>query len=163
MEHCAKPERDGVLQRLHAPVHGELRRDGPRGRERAGVTGFPAGRLQRSVERPLCKDAYDTYRGFQRFKDETLWNYEVGLKSSYEKVTLNGRCSMPTSSNLGVNVDAGRLFIACGHQRARSAYHGRGTGVRRAPHGCLAGDVCRQLRGGGIRFHGSRHGQWGRD
>ena len=28
--------------------------------------------------------------GFQEFKDETLWNYEVGLKSSYEKVTLNG-------------------------------------------------------------------------
>ena len=105
--HCSKPERDGILQRLHAPVHGRLRRDGPRGRERPGVTGLPSGRLQRSVEQPLCKDEYDTYRVIQRFEDETLWNYEVGIKSSYEKVTLNGSFFYTDISNLGVNVDAG--------------------------------------------------------
>ena len=45
--------------------------------------------------------------GFQRFKDETLWNYEVGLKSSYQKVTLNASLFYADISNLGVNVDAG--------------------------------------------------------
>ena len=88
---CAKPERDGVLQRSDAPVHGQLRRDRPRGRERAGVTGVPSGRRERSVEQGfVTRDAYDTYRGYPAVQDETLWNYEVGLKSSYEKVTLNG-------------------------------------------------------------------------
>ena len=43
----------------------------------------------------------------KRFKDETLWNYEVGIKSSYDKVTLNGSFFYTDISNLGVNVDAG--------------------------------------------------------
>ena len=56
---------------------------------------------------PLCKGDYETYRGFQRFKDETLWNYEIGLKSSYEKVTMNASVYYADISNLGVNVVAG--------------------------------------------------------
>ncbi len=69
--------------------------------------GFRLGGINDPLNRPLCGDAYDTYQGFQRFKDETLWNYEVGLKSSYEKVTLNGSLFYTDISNLGVNVDAG--------------------------------------------------------
>ena len=69
--------------------------------------GFRLGGMNDPLNRPLCGDAYDTYQGFQRFKDETLWNYEVGLKSSYQKVTLNGSLFYADISNLGVNVDAG--------------------------------------------------------
>ena len=43
----------------------------------------------------------------QGFKDETLWNYEVGVKSSFQTVTLNGSLFYADIDNLGVNVDAG--------------------------------------------------------
>ena len=69
--------------------------------------GFRLGGVNDPLNKGLCGDAYDTYQGFQRFKDETLWNYEVGLKSSYKKVTLNGSLFYTDISNLGVNVDAG--------------------------------------------------------
>ena len=69
--------------------------------------GFRLGGFNDPLNASLCGDAYDTYQGFQRFKDETLWNYEVGLKSSYEKVTLNGSLFYADIDNLGVNVDAG--------------------------------------------------------
>ena len=69
--------------------------------------GFRLGGINDPLNAPLCGSAYDTYQGFQRFKDETLWNYEVGLKSSYEKVTLNGSLFYADIDNLGVNVDAG--------------------------------------------------------
>ncbi len=69
--------------------------------------GFRLGGVNDPLNQPLCGDDYETYRGFQRFKDETLWNYEVGLKSSYEKVTLNGSLFYADIDNLGVNVEAG--------------------------------------------------------
>ena len=69
--------------------------------------GFRLGGVNDPLNDKLCGADYDTYRGYQRFKDETLWNYEVGLKSSYEKVTLNGSLFYTDISNLGVNVDAG--------------------------------------------------------
>ena len=69
--------------------------------------GFRLGGVNDPLNAPLCGADYETYRGFQRFKDETLWNYEVGLKSSYEKVTLNGSLFYADISNLGVNVEAG--------------------------------------------------------
>ena len=67
---------------------------------------------------------------YRRFKDETLWNYEVGVKSSYERVTLNGSLFYADIDNLARERGCRRMFIACGHQRARGPYHGRGTGVR---------------------------------
>ena len=70
--------------------------------------GFRLGGVNDPLNQDLCGPAnYETYQGFQRFKDETLWNYEVGLKSSYKKVTLNGSLFYTDISNLGVNVDAG--------------------------------------------------------
>ncbi len=70
--------------------------------------GFRLGGVNDPLNEPLCgAAAYETYRGFQRFKDETLWNYEVGLKSSYEKVTMNASLYYADISNLGVNVEAG--------------------------------------------------------
>ena len=47
--------------------------------------GFRLGGVNDPLNIPLCGDDYDTYRGYQRFQDETLWNYEVGVKSSFEK------------------------------------------------------------------------------
>ena len=70
--------------------------------------GFRLGGVNDPLNEPLCRNDYDTYRGFQRFKDETLWNYEIGLKSSYEKVTMNASLFYADIDNLGVNVDAGQ-------------------------------------------------------
>ncbi len=69
--------------------------------------GFRLGGVNDPLNEPLCGDAYDTYRGYQEFEDETLWNYEVGFKSSFENVTLNGSVFYTDIENLGVNVDAG--------------------------------------------------------
>ncbi len=69
--------------------------------------GFRLGGVNDPLNEPLCGGDYETYRGFQRFKDETLWNYEVGIKSSYERVTMNASLYYADIDNLGVNVDAG--------------------------------------------------------
>ncbi len=70
--------------------------------------GFRLGGVNDPLNQPLCGADYDTFRVYKRFEDETLWNYEVGIKSSYEKVTLNGSFFYTDISNLGVNVDAGK-------------------------------------------------------
>ena len=69
--------------------------------------GFRLGGVNDPLNAPLCGDAYDTYRGYQEFEDETLWNYEAGFKSSFENVTLNGSVFYTDIDNLGVNVEAG--------------------------------------------------------
>ena len=70
--------------------------------------GFRLGGFNDPLNKDLCDTgAYDTYRVYEGFEDETLWNYEVGVKSSYEKVTLNGSLFYADIDNLGVNVDAG--------------------------------------------------------
>ena len=70
--------------------------------------GFRLGGVNDPLNQALCRTDYNTYRGFQRFKDETLWNYEVGVKSSFKKVTLNGSFFYTDIDSLGVNVDAGQ-------------------------------------------------------
>ncbi|MXZ13794.1 MAG: TonB-dependent receptor [Candidatus Dadabacteria bacterium] len=69
--------------------------------------GFRLGGVNDPLNQLLCGDAYDTFRGYQEFEDETLWNYEVGFKSSFENVTFNGSVFYTDIKNLGVNVDAG--------------------------------------------------------
>ena len=70
--------------------------------------GFRLGGFNDPLNKDLCDTgAYDTFRVYERFEDETLWNYEVGLKSSYERVTLNGSLFYADIENLAVNVDAG--------------------------------------------------------
>ena len=77
--------------------------------------GFRLGGFNDPLNLPLCdgndgerSGTYDTYKGYRQFEDETLWNYEVGLKSSYERVTLNGSLFYTNISNLGVNLDVGQ-------------------------------------------------------
>lgn len=69
--------------------------------------GFRFGGVNDPLNQLLCVDAYDTFRGYQEFEDETLWNYEVGFKSSFENVTFNGSVFYTDIENLGINVDAG--------------------------------------------------------
>ncbi len=69
--------------------------------------GFRLGGVNDPLNQLLCGDAYNTFRGYQEFEDETLWNYEVGFKSSFENVTFNGSVFYTDIENLGVNVDAG--------------------------------------------------------
>ena len=69
--------------------------------------GFRLGGVNDPLNKSLCGDDYDTYVVHKRFKDETLWNYEVGLKSSFDRVTLNGSLFYADIENLGMNVDAG--------------------------------------------------------
>lgn len=70
--------------------------------------GFRLGGVNDPLNADLCKTDYDTYRRFQEFEDETLWNYEFGFKSSFEPVTLNASVFYTDIKNLGVNVDAGQ-------------------------------------------------------
>ena len=69
--------------------------------------GFRLGGVNDPLNAPLCGNSYDTFRKFQEFEDETLWNYEFGFKSSFEPVTLNASVFYTDIKNLGVNVDAG--------------------------------------------------------
>ncbi len=70
--------------------------------------GFRLGGVNDPLNKDLCGDSYDTYSGYQNFKDETLWNYEAGFKSSFDLVSLNASVFYTDISNLGVNVDAGQ-------------------------------------------------------
>lgn len=76
--------------------------------------GFRLGGFNDPLNQNLCdggdgrrRGTYNTYSIYQRFQDETLWNYEVGIKTSYDKVTLNGSLFYADIDNLAVNVDAG--------------------------------------------------------
>ena len=69
--------------------------------------GFRLGGVNDPLNALLCGESYDTFRKFQTFEDETLWNYEFGFKSQFEPVTLNASVFYTDIKNLGVNVDAG--------------------------------------------------------
>ena len=74
--------------------------------------GFRLGGVNDPLNEPLCTDNnevnhFPTYSVYQEFEDETLWNYEVGFKSSFENVVFNGSVFYTDIENLGVNVDAG--------------------------------------------------------
>ena len=69
--------------------------------------GFRLGGVNDPLNQPLCGAAYDNYKDYQEFDDETLWNYELGFKSSFETVTVNGSVFYSDIEDLGVNIDAG--------------------------------------------------------
>ena len=74
--------------------------------------GFRLGGVNDPLNEPLCTDNdgvnfYPIYNVYQEFEDETLWNYEVGFKSSFENLTFNGSVFYTDIENLGINVDAG--------------------------------------------------------
>ncbi|MCY3803263.1 MAG: TonB-dependent receptor [Gammaproteobacteria bacterium] len=69
--------------------------------------GFRLGGVNDPLNQPLCGAAYDNYKDYQEFDDETLWNYELGFKSSFGKLTVNGSVFYSDIEDLGVNIDAG--------------------------------------------------------
>ena len=47
------------------------------------------------------------YGGFDRYDDESLWNYEAGVKSKFGAISVNAAAFYTDISNLQVTADAG--------------------------------------------------------
>ena len=74
--------------------------------------GFRLGGVNDPLNIPLCSggatgiDA-QTYGNRPRYDDETLWNYEAGVKSSFGGITFNAAAFYTDIKNLQVTADAG--------------------------------------------------------
>jgi iron complex outermembrane recepter protein len=74
--------------------------------------GFRLGGVNDPLNIPLCSggatgvDAM-TFGNRPRYKDETLWNYELGIKSKAKGITFNAAGFYTDISNLQVTADAG--------------------------------------------------------
>jgi iron complex outermembrane receptor protein len=70
--------------------------------------GFRLGGVNDPLNVPLCRGSdIATFGGFQTYKDETLWNYEGGVKYSKHGVTFNAAAFYNQIRNLQVTLDAG--------------------------------------------------------
>jgi outer membrane receptor protein involved in Fe transport len=71
--------------------------------------GFRLGGVNDPLNVPLCEgDDIDTFGGFQSYEDETMWNYEIGMKSSWDNgVTFNAAAFYSDIEDLQVTLDAG--------------------------------------------------------
>jgi outer membrane receptor protein involved in Fe transport len=70
--------------------------------------GFRLGGVNDPLNEGLCsaQDVID-YGGFDTYEDESLWNYEAGVKSQFGSITLNAAAFYTDISNLQVTADAG--------------------------------------------------------
>ncbi|PLK28049.1 TonB-dependent receptor [Porphyrobacter sp. TH134] len=70
--------------------------------------GFRLGGVNDPLNTPLC-NAQDLslFGGFQDYDDETLWNYELGVKTQGAGFTFNAAAFYNDISNLQVTLDAG--------------------------------------------------------
>lgn len=70
--------------------------------------GFRLGGVNDPLNTPLC-NAQDRalFGGFQNYDDETLWNYELGIKTQGRGFTFNAGGFYNDISNLQVTLDAG--------------------------------------------------------
>ena len=70
--------------------------------------GFRLGGVNDPLNLPLCSPADAAlFGGFQDYDDETLWNYELGFKSSWRGLRLNAAAFYTDIKNLQVTLDAG--------------------------------------------------------
>jgi outer membrane receptor protein involved in Fe transport len=70
--------------------------------------GFRLGGVNDPLNLPLCSDADEAIFGaFQSYDDETLWNYEGGMKVNTGRFTFNVAGFYTDISNLQVTLDAG--------------------------------------------------------
>jgi iron complex outermembrane recepter protein len=70
--------------------------------------GFRLGGVNDPLNVPLCQGSdITTFGGFQKYKDETLWNYEAGVKYSRGGITFNAAAFYTDIKNLQVTVTAG--------------------------------------------------------
>ncbi|HYE29420.1 MAG TPA: TonB-dependent receptor [Allosphingosinicella sp.] len=70
--------------------------------------GFRLGGVNDPLNEGLCsaQDRID-YGGFDRYDDESLWNYEAGVKSQFGSISFNAAAFYTDISNLQVTADAG--------------------------------------------------------
>jgi outer membrane receptor protein involved in Fe transport len=70
--------------------------------------GFRLGGVNDPLNEGLCsaQDVID-YGGFDTYEDESLWNYEAGVKSKFGPITINAAAFYTDISNLQVTADAG--------------------------------------------------------
>lgn len=70
--------------------------------------GFRLGGVNDPLNEGLCsaQDRID-YGGFDRYDDESLWNYEAGVKSKFGPITVNAAAFYTKINNLQVTADAG--------------------------------------------------------
>ena len=70
--------------------------------------GFRLGGASDPLNENLCSPGdVETYGEFQKYDDETLWNYELGIKSSFESLQFNAAVFYTDITDLQVNLDAG--------------------------------------------------------
>jgi outer membrane receptor protein involved in Fe transport len=71
--------------------------------------GFRLGGVNDPLNLPLCtaedRTTFEPFEG--SFSDETLWNYEVGVKSQFGRVTFNAAAFRTEIDDLQVTLDAG--------------------------------------------------------
>jgi outer membrane receptor protein involved in Fe transport len=70
--------------------------------------GFRLGGVNDPLNVPICNpDDLATFGGFQDYDDETLWNYEAGVKVNTGNVTFNAAYFYNDIEDLQVTLDAG--------------------------------------------------------
>ncbi len=70
--------------------------------------GFRLGGVNDPLNTALCNaDDLKVFGGFQDYDDESLWNYEAGVKVSGRKFSLNAAAFYTKIKNLQVTLDAG--------------------------------------------------------
>ena len=70
--------------------------------------GFRLGGVNDPLNETLCQGSdLDTFGGFQAFDDETLWNYEAGVKVNTENLRVGAAAFYADITDLQVTLDAG--------------------------------------------------------
>jgi len=70
--------------------------------------GFRLGGVNDPLNIPLCTDQDEAiFGGYQRFSDESLWNYEVGMKVQQPGLRFNAALFHTRMKDLQVTLDAG--------------------------------------------------------
>jgi len=70
--------------------------------------GFRLGGVNDPLNASLCEGSdLETFGGFQRYDDETLWNYELGFKSMFSGISFNTAVFYTDIEDLQVTLDAG--------------------------------------------------------
>ncbi len=70
--------------------------------------GFRLGGVNDPLNATLCQGSdLQTFGGFQNYDDETMWNYELGMKANWGRVSLNTAVFYADIEDLQVTLDAG--------------------------------------------------------
>ena len=70
--------------------------------------GFRLGGVNDPLNTPLCSPSdSEIFGGFQEYGDETLWNYEIGIKTLTDTIRMNAAIFYTDIEDLQVTLDAG--------------------------------------------------------